>query len=910
MATENKMEEQLKLLEHQINETTNKYNDILSIKGTLKKRLEEMVVPEITKEEIMKKEEELKQLQKEINELKLEINEEEKKALTKESNGINKREDVKGSFKLSVRRERSKTAVIRLREKSHQPLAVTDYSADFENRKNTEFTRYAETISNMLKQNESISTDEIIDQLASKLNELHDELDGDSLIPDTSTAELLKTTNYESIHLRKTSTAFRVTSKIAPGDIILRDANDSDVKRFEEVILNMSEQAAAVAACSEDALCFGSLVLVNKDDNSFSVEFSVRCETLRGEVVKLFDAAKHAIDEPIVFREDSSIFVENYKSEIAPFVKLLTDSKELVKNKSIEPVIDSAMIDAFNGVGTQIKAGQVEKTFYDKALAVRALTSELIVLAGTIAKMKPKSSEECNYCDNKNNSLSSNSGNNGCITFDSKRFEKEKLLYVETSDVLIRIIDTLSSYINAVATAHKIATMQKSSTVTKETEDKDPLWEELNGSVKKLKYDEIKHTVDGGSLNRFIELLTSPGLINNDFNRVFMCSFPYFTNSKTVLQKLIERYRVPKEFVIDSTKYVIDETNSNEQSKESRMNEDAISIAKKIKVRTVIALKGLLLDAFEECDESVIEEAQCFLDNELGVNDSTKTLKEQLKRRVNERSKQITSFLIPPIDFFIPDEHISPTMLIAMMDEVEIARQLTMVDYNIYKTIQPSELYNSDVFTKNELRYRAENVMRMSDRVNEICFWVASLILSFPDLNNRAKMMTKLINVAEVLFNMNNFHSLAGIYVGIEGYSSISRLKKTRAELPVSAQKTLDKLNKWLGLESNYLLYRNHLSSLKDRCVPFISVIGKDLTFIIEGAKATFDYDVGGVQCKLINFYRHQLANEKVTDYLKFQQYPYTFPVVQPLYQYISNPLYLPDKLIYDLSLLYEPRGK
>ncbi|KAL7711909.1 Ras guanine nucleotide exchange factor [Entamoeba marina] len=817
-------------------------------------------------EELENLEKETRQLQHEIDDMRARILEEEtatESQLKKRMDELRKEKDLKkGSFTMSMRREKARTTVLKLKGGNVIEVGLDEGSIDFEKRKEAEISKHAEKIDALISHSADQSTEDLVDQIASILNQFHQEIDADPFQNELETADLLKTTNYQSIHLRKTSTKFRITSKIAPATELIEDVNNYDpeqIEHYEKVIISMSEKAASVAACGEDTLCFGSLVLVNKNDSSFEDEFLSRCQTLK----------RKAIEQPIVFDRNTTL-INNFNQQMEKYFKFYNQMRDIIIAKSIEAKPDENLLKAFGGVGTQIKSGQVEKNFYDKALGLRSLISQLIVIAGTIAKTKPKRIGDSGLEPVKK-TKSEKGVIDTAIRFDSNKFELEKLFILESADILNRLIENLSSYINIVATAHKIATMEKpvENTVAVDTEDV-PLWEELQSPVKKLIIDEKTNTVDGGSLNRFIELLTNPGIINNDFNKVFMCSFPCYTNSMTVLRKLMERFKVPPGI------------NESDQVK--------------IKFRAMIALKGMLLDAFEECDEVVLETAQQFIDKELEKGKITESLKKQLERRIAERKKQITSFLIPPIDFFIPEEHISPTMLMTLVDEVEIARQITMVDYSIYHSIQPSELYNADVFTKNELRYRAENVMRMSDRVNEICYWVASLILSFPDKANRVRMMVKMINVAEVLFSMNNFHSLAGIYVCIEAYSSIQRLKKTKADLPESSKKTLEKLNKWLGLDAkNYQLYRQHLGDLKDRCVPFITVIGKDLTFIIEGAQATFDFE------KMVL---------KVNDYLKFQQYPYTFPVVQPLYQYISNPIYLPDKMIQDLSLLYEPRGQ
>ena len=51
-------------------------------------------------------------------------------------------------------------------------------------------------------------------------------------------------------------------------------------------------------------------------------------------------------------------------------------------------------------------------------------------------------------------------------------------------------------------------------------------------------------------------------------------------------------------------------------------------------------------------------------------------------------------------------------MLLALVDGIEIARQITLAAFNIGTSIKPAELWNG-VF-KSDLGYRAANAMRMT----------------------------------------------------------------------------------------------------------------------------------------------------------------------------------------------------
>ena len=63
-------------------------------------------------------------------------------------------------------------------------------------------------------------------------------------------------------------------------------------------------------------------------------------------------------------------------------------------------------------------------------------------------------------------------------------------------------------------------------------------------------------------------------------------------------------------------------------------------------------------------------------------------------------------------------------------------------------------------------------------------------------------MLSKMLKVANALFEWNNFHSVTGFFVSIQAYSVISRPKKTHALLLETSLKTIDKLDKSLDLET------------------------------------------------------------------------------------------------------------
>ena len=135
-----------------------------------------------------------------------------------------------------------------------------------------------------------------------------------------------------------------------------------------------------------------------------------------------------------------------------------------------------------------------------------------------------------------------------------------------------------------------------------------------------------------------------------------------------------------------------------------------------------------------------------------------------------------------------------PTMLLALVDDIGIAWQNTLVAFNNSKSIKPAELWNVESSTVGPLQPCGER--DADDRPREdIYAWIETPIISFLDTDNRVKMLLKMLNDANVLLEWNNFHSVSGFFVCTEAYSSITQLRKTQALLPESLWKTLDMLD-------------------------------------------------------------------------------------------------------------------
>jgi hypothetical protein len=95
-------------------------------------------------------------------------------------------------------------------------------------------------------------------------------------------------------------------------------------------------------------------------------------------------------------------------------------------------------------------------------------------------------------------------------------------------------------------------------------------------------------------------------------------------------------------------------------------------------------------------------------------------------------------------------------LIFANLDEIELARQLTLWEYEAYCVIKPRECLNQgwNKLTKQE---DSPNIVNMIRRSNSVTLWVATEIIKEEKLQKRAMILKKFIKIAEVY----NLHSIS-----------------------------------------------------------------------------------------------------------------------------------------------------
>ena len=133
-----------------------------------------------------------------------------------------------------------------------------------------------------------------------------------------------------------------------------------------------------------------------------------------------------------------------------------------------------------------------------------------------------------------------------------------------------------------------------------------------------------------------------------------------------------------------------------------------------------------------ENDEEFIKKYTALVDNYIVIQDPKlgPSLKQKLHSRMNQldnRNSLINVFNSLPPPPILPK---SNQLSIITISPIEIARQLTLLEYHIYKSIQPNEFFNS-AWASADKDKLSPNILKLSNEFNNIGKWVAYEIVRY-----------------------------------------------------------------------------------------------------------------------------------------------------------------------------------
>ncbi|XP_046859606.1 rap guanine nucleotide exchange factor 6-like [Xenia sp. Carnegie-2017] len=287
---------------------------------------------------------------------------------------------------------------------------------------------------------------------------------------------------------------------------------------------------------------------------------------------------------------------------------------------------------------------------------------------------------------------------------------------------------------------------------------------------------------------------------------------------------------------------------------------------------TVREVLNMAVDAF-----SLAESADNFSLSEISVNEGDlikqKRLPDLMCDLVNKASLNGRYYLK---DFnstdvtLLPEEAIQELgkelrHTIADLDATEVARQVTLRDFQIFQKIESSQYIYELWKFEEKLRNTLTNFTKITD---EERFWVITEICKEQNVIKRVKIIKQFIRIAKRCKDCRNFNSMFEIVSGLD-HSAVQRMKGTWEKVPSKYTKIFDDIKDLMDPSRNMSKYRTLLSREQryPPVIPFFPIVLKDLSFLHFGNKSIVD--------GLINFEKLRSISKEVRNTTKLSLVSY-----------------------------------
>ncbi|KAG0025623.1 hypothetical protein BGZ82_009919 [Podila clonocystis] len=231
-----------------------------------------------------------------------------------------------------------------------------------------------------------------------------------------------------------------------------------------------------------------------------------------------------------------------------------------------------------------------------------------------------------------------------------------------------------------------------------------------------------------------------------------------------------------------------------------------------------------------------------------------------------------------------PELTTSPPIL--LLNARDLARYLTLADMKAFRSITVFELMsglwkrrqaqeNKNADDKVELNPKAMPNLGMIDidgvedgaieaftrRANMLSYWVAHEIVSTAGAKTRKQLLKKFIEVARICRSLNNLHTAMFILSALSS-TPVRRLHASWKLVSARDLETLKDLEQLLDISGNMRCYRQAIAEATAPAIPFLPILLKDITFILDGNPTMITSKVAiGTSSTLNGTRLHQQSN-------------------------------------------------
>jgi len=387
-----------------------------------------------------------------------------------------------------------------------------------------------------------------------------------------------------------------------------------------------------------------------------------------------------------------------------------------------------------------------------------------------------------------------------------------------------------------------------------------------------------------GTLNKLIADLTTQtedDHIDMEFSRMFFSVYTRFTSSMTLLEKLIERYDVEEELLDDEKWEQLPGTKAR-----------------------VCQVVQLWVDRYGwdfTKSENLNARLRSFIegplsrDGNVGVVKQLKTSMILLQKKKNAPEELTVRGITPPEVKLPKFTTVFTEFNLNSVDEIEMARQLTIIDFHIFSQIQPSELYRRKWMDSDQC-HLSPHVTQLSQRSDAVTSWVALSIISGETKRHRVRSIERFIKIADNLYRLKNFHTHSAVVKGLSN-NSVASLTQTIQELSPKARTDMEIHISYLNKEMGF---KGYTPADAVRLPPLEHILN-DINAIEESQPD----EIAG----LINFAKCRAIYESVGLLQSIQGRHYNLqPVIQITKPLLNLPPTMTNQELEEMAFRIEPR--
>uniref|UniRef100_UPI0037E7F3D4 son of sevenless homolog 1-like isoform X2 n=1 Tax=Semicossyphus pulcher TaxID=241346 RepID=UPI0037E7F3D4 len=377
--------------------------------------------------------------------------------------------------------------------------------------------------------------------------------------------------------------------------------------------------------------------------------------------------------------------------------------------------------------------------------------------------------------------------------------------------------------------------------------------------------------IKAGTVLKLIERLTFHMYADPNFVRTFLTTFRSFCKPQELLDLLMERFEIPEPRPSEA-----DQMEGGEQPLSAELKRFRKEFVQPVQLRVLNVCRHWVEHHFYdfERDAHLLRQLEEFIASVRGkamrkwVESITKIIQRKKQVQVSVPSHSITfQNSPPPIEWHICKPGNTEQFDLMTLHPIEIARQLTLLESDFYRAVQPSELVGS-VWTKEDKELHSPNLLRMIRHTTNLTLWFEKCIVETENLEERVSVVSRIIEVLQVFQELNNFNGVLEV-VSAMNSSPVYRLDHTFEQIPSRQRKILEEAHELS--EDHYKKYLAKLRSINPPCVPFFGIY---LTNILKTEEGNPDF-LRRHGKDLINFSKRRKVAEITGEIQQYQNQPY-----------------------------------